>query len=131
MYQYKQVHKRTMLKITPNSATPIYEQLVNEVTRMIRAGELKVGDSLPTIRTLAKQLDVSVATVARAYQELYSLDLIEGNRRKGSYVKQRPLAIDEDQSRVFKDPILMLVRQGFDRTDIERIFHANVTQIFD
>jgi GntR family transcriptional regulator len=120
-----------MLSITPKSATPIYEQLVNEVKRMIRVGELKIGDSLPPIRTLAKQLDVSVATVARAYQELYNLDLIEGNRRKGSYVKQRPLAIDEDQSRLFKEPILMLVRQGFDRLDIERIFHSNLTQIFD
>jgi len=120
-----------MLKVTPNSPTPIYEQLVDEVKRMIRIGELKIGDSLPPIRTLAKQLDVSIATVARAYQELYNLDLIEGNRRKGSYVKQRPLSADDDQSRVFKEPILILVRQGFDRMDIERIFHSNLTQIFD
>ena len=120
-----------MLNITPNSSTPIYEQLVDEVKRMIRAGELKVGDSLPPIRTLAKQLDVSAATVARAYQELYTLNLIEGNRRKGSYVKQRSPALDEGYEKVFKDPILLLVSKGMDRIEIERIFNSNISQIFD
>ena len=120
-----------MLAITPNSPTPIYEQLVDEVKRLIRTGELNVGDSLPPIRTLAKQLDVSVATVARAYQELYAIDLIEGNRRKGSYVKRRSPAHDQEVEKVFKDPILMLVRKGLDRIEIERIFNLNITQIFD
>lgn len=120
-----------MLTITPNSATPIYEQLVTEVKRMIRVGELKIGESLPAIRTLAKQLDVSIATVARAYQELDSQGLIEGNRRKGSYVKRKSPELDEDHARIFKEPILMLVRQGLDRLEIERVFHSNLGQIFD
>ncbi|MCP4724898.1 MAG: GntR family transcriptional regulator, partial [bacterium] len=56
-----------MLKINLNSPEPIYEQLVQEIKRMIEHDVLKEGDSLPTIRSLASQLDVANNTVARAY----------------------------------------------------------------
>ena len=56
-----------MLRINLNSPVPIYEQLIDEIKRMIEYGELKPGDSLPTIRSLSSQLDVAVNTVARAY----------------------------------------------------------------
>lgn len=42
-----------MIKLNYESPVPIYEQLVNEIKRMIETGELKPGDSLPTVRALA------------------------------------------------------------------------------
>lgn len=120
-----------MLEVNLASPVPIYEQVVEEIKRMIRGGELKVGDTLPPIRTLAGQLDVSVNTVARAYQELYSQGLIEGNRRKGSYVRQSAPDRTLQDTKIFKDPILALVRNGLNRNEIERLFVQNMSEIFD
>ena len=120
-----------MLKINLSSAVPIYEQLFNELRRMISTGELKPGDSLPPIRSLARQLDVAVNTVARAYQELESAGLAEGNRRKGSFVKAQGTVLSKEAARIFKDPILSLVQQGFSREEIANLFHANLNQVFD
>ena len=69
-----------MIKINLRSPVPIYEQLVSEIKNKITAEELLPGDSLPTIRALASQLDVAVNTVARAYRELERLDLIDSTR---------------------------------------------------
>ena len=120
-----------MLKINLSSTTPIYEQLFSELQRMIRTGELKPGDSLPPIRALAKQLDVAVNTVQRAYQELEAAGLAEGNRRKGSYVKTQAVSLSKDSARIFKDPILSLVQQGLSKDEIANLFHDNLRQVFD
>jgi len=133
MYYYVSLHSKRilMLKINPSSAIPIYEQLVSEIKRMIKTGELKTGDSLPPIRTLASQLDVAVNTVARAYQELDSQGLAEGNRRKGSFVKKQAPDLSKDTARIFKDSILILIQQGLSKGEIESLFQSNLQQIFD
>ena len=122
-----------MLKIDFNSPLPIYEQLVHEIGMKIQAKELEPGAALPTIRTLASQLDVAVNTVARAYQELERLNLIESKGRKGSFVKEAiPSAtLSDDDSRIFKEPILRLIQKGLSRKEIENIFKYNLSQIFD
>ena len=120
-----------MIQINLNSPVPIYEQVVEEIKRLIKIGELKPGDSLPPIRSFAKQLDVAVNTVARAYQELYNQNLIEGNRRKGSYVKEMSVDVGSDNSKIFKEPILQLIRKGLNKNEIEILFNKNLSQIFD
>ena len=120
-----------MLKINLNSAVPIYEQLVNEIKRMIMIKEIKPGDPLPTIRALASQLDVAINTVARAYQELEKLHLVESSGRKGSFVSENIPEISGEFSRIFKEPILKLLQQGMGRKEIEYIFNNNLSQIFD
>ncbi len=120
-----------MLKLNLNSPVPIYEQIVEEIKRLIKTGELKEGDPLPPIRSFASQLDIAANTVARAYQELYNQDLIEGNRRKGSYVKKALVELDDDDSKIFKEPILNLIRKGLSKNEIEIIFNRNINQIFD
>ena len=120
-----------MLRVNYSSPVPIYEQLCSELRRMIRTGELKAGDSLPPIRSLAGQLDVAVNTVARAYQELEGAGLIEGNRRKGSFVRSQNVPLSGHEARIFKDPILRLVQQGMRREEIAAIFEDNLKQVFD
>lgn len=120
-----------MLKINYNSPVPIYEQLVEEIKRMIMIGDLKKGDSLPPIRNLAKQLDVDKNTVARAYQELFNQNLIEGNRRKGSFVKAAVLSLNSEDEKIFKQQILKLLQNGMSKEEIEKLFYNNLNQIFD
>jgi GntR family transcriptional regulator len=69
---------------------PMYLQIVEQVRRLIAAGEWKPGDSLPSIRQLAVDLQVSVITVKRAYFELELEGLIVTQHGKGSQVASDP-----------------------------------------
>ena len=52
------------------SGIPIYEQIKQQIKTAILSGELQEGETLPSLRTLAKDLKISVLTVTRAYTEL-------------------------------------------------------------
>ena len=58
------------LIISNVSGVPIYEQIKQQVKAAILSGELKEEEALPSLRTLAKDLKISVLTVTRAYTEL-------------------------------------------------------------
>ena len=63
--------------ISNNRDKPIYEQIVSQIKNMIMSEELLAGDSLPSMRSLAKSIHVSVITVQRAYEELQRDGFIE------------------------------------------------------
>jgi len=119
-----------MLKIKLNSPVPIYEQLVIEITRMINEDELQPGDELPTIRSLASQLEVANNTVARAYQELERQGLIISNGRKGTFVTEYKPDMDNDYQKIFKEPIIRLLQSGMDEKKIKFLFKQNLNEIF-
>ncbi len=54
--------------ISNNSKEPIYEQIYLQIKKLILTGELKKGQSLPSMRQLEKDLDISVITTKRAYE---------------------------------------------------------------
>lgn len=73
--------------IISNSANePIYLQIINQIKSQILTGDLKEGQSLPSIRSLAKELEISVITTKRAYDELEKDGFIVTVAGKGSYV---------------------------------------------
>ena len=118
-----------IIQIEHISPVPIYEQLVCEVEKLVDSGSLKENDSLPSIRQLASQVDVAINTVARAYQELERRGIIISNGRKGTFIrKSRQI---EAGNRGFKDMIIELIKQGFDRREIEQEFNKNLNQIFN
>ncbi len=119
-----------MLKINLNSNIPIYEQLIGEIKRLVEANDLQPGDNLPTIRALAAQLDVAVNTVARAYQELERLDIIESNGRKGSRIRRDFSLKPKDDSGIFKESILRLLQKGMEKDEIEQLFYDNMNIFF-
>jgi DNA-binding transcriptional MocR family regulator len=65
---------------------PVYLSLASTVLRAMRAGELTGGDRLPTHRDLAFQLEISVQTVSRAYDELIRVGAISGQVGRGTFV---------------------------------------------
>lgn len=73
--------------ITNNSEKPIYDQIKEQIKEMILKGELKEGDTLPSMRLLAKELRISIITTKRAYEELEREGYIESYTGKGSFVK--------------------------------------------
>ena len=79
-------------KIEFSSGIPVYKQIIHQIRAAITAGQLKVGDQLPTIRALHQQLDVNPNTVAKAYRELEHLGLIATEHGSGCYVSDPPTA---------------------------------------
>lgn len=73
--------------ITNSSNEPIYSQITAQIKAMIMSGELKEGDTLPSMRNLAQQLRISVITTKRAYEDLERDGFIESYTGKGSFVK--------------------------------------------
>lgn len=72
--------------IKPQGTLAIYEQIVNQLKNEIVTGGLKSGEALPSIRSLASELEVSVITTKRAYEELEKEGLIRSVAGKGFYV---------------------------------------------
>ena len=73
--------------LTPDDITrPAYRSLAKAIAAAISAGNLRTGDRLPTHRQLAWELDVSVQTVSRAYEELIRADLVVGEVGRGTFV---------------------------------------------
>ncbi len=72
--------------IQPQGTMAIYEQIVNQLKNEIVTGSLVAGEALPSIRALAMELQVSVITTKRAYEELEKEGLIRSVAGKGFYV---------------------------------------------
>ena len=96
--------------ITNSSNEPIYEQIIKQIKAMIIRGELKEGQVLPSIRGLAKDLQVSVITTKRAYDELEKEGFIYVVPGKGSYVAaQNREEIREQKLRIVEDKLSEIV----------------------
>ena len=74
-------------QINPDSETPIYRQLVEQIKNEIRSGVLKTGTQLPTVRQMAEKLNLSCGTVKHVYDCLQEMGDIEMTRRRGTFVK--------------------------------------------
>lgn len=72
--------------ISNHSDVPIYQQIVIQIKNLIMNGELFEGDSLPSIRTLASELQISSITTKRAYEELEREGYIVSQVGRGSFV---------------------------------------------
>lgn len=72
--------------ISNNSYTPIFEQIKNAIIKEIVSDELTTDEPLPSIRSLAEDLRISVMTVKKAYDELEKEGYIITKQGKGSYV---------------------------------------------
>jgi GntR family transcriptional regulator len=72
--------------ISNSSPDPIYEQIDRQIKAQIISGELREGEPLPSIRKLAQELQISVITTKRAYEELEKEGFIDTVEGKGSFV---------------------------------------------
>ncbi len=75
-------------QINPRSATPLYAQIAARVRVAIAAGELKPGDDMPSVRTLAGQLRINPATVVQAYRDLEAEGFVEMRQGAGTFVRE-------------------------------------------
>ena len=124
--------------ISPSSGVPIYKQLLSQIERMILNGYFAQGDSLPSVRQVATDLDINPMTVSKAYGLLEERGYVERLRGKGMIVAKRDEEVSEKEkltmlNTMIKDLIseaqlvgvseqqllAMFVEQASDNTDVE------------
>ena len=113
--------------INISSLVPIYEQIIDQIKTMIRKGDLKQNDQLPSVRALSKELKISVLTVKKAYNELEREGFTVTVHGKGSYVTaaNTELMMEEQRKEVEQDleqAILKGRRFGISDEDIKALF---------
>lgn len=113
--------------ISNHAEKPIYEQIVSQIEKCILAGELSGGDMLPSIRSLAKDLRISVITTKRAYEELEKEGYAYTVPGKGSYVKNKSDGLIKEEilktieNHVSK-AILTAKQYNIDKEDVLEVF---------
>lgn len=99
--------------ISNSSDKPIYEQICIQIKALIMNGALTAGEPLPSMRTLAKDLHISVITVQRAYEDLTRDGFIETVSGKGSFVaSQNKEFIKEEQLRAAEELLQKVAEIG-------------------
>ena len=111
--------------ISNNADKPIYEQITSQIKAMIMSGELQGGDTIPSVRGLAKSLHVSVITVRKAYEELQRDGFIDTAVGRGSFVAERNREFYmEEQQRLAEEHL----RQA---AEIGRVHHIPLETLQD
>jgi GntR family transcriptional regulator len=92
--------------IDPQLRTPVYQQIVNEVKRLIGAGALRPGDRIPSVRELSHTLGINPATAAKAYRELVDAGLLRTSAKSGTFVGSGPASLSPETARARLDEAL-------------------------
>ena len=96
--------------ISNTSNLAIYEQIIRQIKDAVIAKEIQAGEMLPSIRSLAKDLQIIVITTKRAYEELEKEGLIYSVAGKGFYVaKQNTNMLKEKKIRILEEELGRLV----------------------
>lgn len=96
--------------ISNSSKEPIYEQITNQIKSAILTGELMEGSAIPSMRNLAKDLQISVITTKRAYEELEKAGFIYSIVGKGSFVSEQNLeVIREKKLKVIEEQLSAII----------------------
>ena len=91
--------------INNSSMIPIYEQIMEQIKLLIRNGELKENDNLPSVRSLSKELKISALTVKKAYDSLEEEGFTVTIHGKGTYVAavNKQLLLEEQKKELEAD----------------------------
>jgi len=114
--------------ISNSSNIPIYEQIKEQIKNKIVSNELKTGELLPSIRSLAKDLRISVITTKSAYEELEKEGYVETIPAKGTYVANKNIElIREEQLQKIEN----LMETAVDIAKISSITKTEIKNILD
>lgn len=86
---------------------PLYQDIADHIVKLVRLGHYSPGEKLPSIRALAKQQQVSIATVQKAFEQLEDSGLIEPRPKSGFYVRM-PIDSDDDSAETFQHQMVPL-----------------------
>ena len=117
------------IKISNLSSVPIYQQVATQIKSNILNGSLKNNDQLPSIRSLAKELEVGIITVKKSYEVLLQEELIYSKGAVGYFVNDIDLDTvlsikKEEYLSELKSIIDKAINDGLNINDINDIFNS-------
>ena len=77
------------LRVATGSSLPIYRQIADQIRQAVLSETITLGDALPSVRALAKELVINPNTVAKAYAELTRDGFLESQQGRGVFVARR------------------------------------------
>ncbi len=99
--------------ISEKSSLPIYEQITRQIKEGILNHSLQPDEMLPSIRQLAKELQISVITTKRAYEDLEAEGMIYSVPQKGFYVSPNKVEIlKEKRLKLIEESISRAIKEG-------------------
>lgn len=84
-------------KLDPKAGSPFYRQIIDQIKFGIASGNLKIGEQLPTVRSLAVELKVNLNTVAKSYKELEIQNILETQQGTGTFISKIEIQISEKE----------------------------------
>jgi len=122
--------------ISYQSKDPIYIQIVSQIKKLVLDGKLKPGDSIPAMRTLAKDLNVSVITVQKAYEILRDEGFLNTVVGKGTFVEKpeiHDLKINQKENLITKidETIRFAYINGFNSDEFLDLVNLQVNSFDD
>lgn len=115
--------------LTNSGEIPIYQQIVDQIKAAILRGDLGADQPLPSIRVLAKELQISVITTKRAYEDLEKGGLIYTIPGKGSFVAEHDACrLEESKRSLVEEQLQEVIRaakaMGVSKSDLSKIFKS-------
>lgn len=102
-----------LIQIEPQSDIPIYEQVTQQIIEGIAKGELKPGDTLPSVRNLAADLGVNMHTVNKSYHELEAKGILTIRAKSGAMIRSvEERALTPDQLKKIEKNLKPVVAEG-------------------
>ena len=89
-----------LLRIDPRDARPIWRQIEEGVRHLVARGALPAGLLVPSVRDLARDLQVNPATVSKAYQRLTDAGVLAVRRGEGTFVAATPPPVEDTRRNV-------------------------------
>lgn len=97
--------------VSNNSSIPLYEQIKEAIKKEIVTGSLRAGEKLPSVRSLARDLKISILTVKKAYDELVEEGFIETRQGLGSFVLEDNSQLkQEEKNKTLEEKIIEVVK---------------------
>ena len=84
-------------RLDPKTGSPFYRQIIDQIKFGIAAGNLKTGEQLPTVRSVAVDLKVNLNTVAKAYKELEIQNVLETQQGTGTFISEIRIQISPEE----------------------------------
>lgn len=118
--------------LSNTSKEPLFQQIKEQIKRQIYQEELKEGEALPSIRLLAKQLQVSVITTKRAYEDLEKEGFLVSSVGKGTFVAgQQPHILKERQIQELENDLEQIVERAQQIGLTKQAFIERIDLFFD
>lgn len=114
--------------ISNSSVVPIYEQIKNAIISQIMNGDLEENESIPSIRSLAQDIRISVMTIKKAYDELEQEGYIVTRQGKGSFVAAKDKELVREQAKKDIESHIEKIIEISNKFDIEKEEILNLFQ---